>query len=73
MAEGKERGYLTFEEIAATFEEVELTKEQILELHAHLQENGVEIVAQRRSPARTDRDQPGDGAQPAAARSPRST
>ena len=45
VAEGKERGYLTFEEITATFEEVELTKEQILELHAHLQENGVEIVA----------------------------
>ena len=42
---GKDRGYLTFEEITATFEEVELTKEQIIELHAHLQENGVEIVA----------------------------
>jgi RNA polymerase primary sigma factor len=45
VAEGKERGYLTFEEITATFEEVELSKEQIIELHAHLQENGVEIVA----------------------------
>ena len=56
VAEGKERGFLTFEEISATFEEVELTKEQIVELHAHLQENGVEIVAERRPPARTDRD-----------------
>jgi len=45
VAEGKERGFLTFEEITATFEEVEFTKEQIVELHAHLQENGVEIVA----------------------------
>ena len=62
---GRERGYLTFEEITSTFEEVELTKEQVSELHAHLQENGVEIVA--------DEDRPpgiieiaGDGAQPAA-------
>src|ERR687895_43368 len=29
VTEGRERGYLTFEEISTTFEEVELTKEQI--------------------------------------------
>src|SRR5215217_3416176 len=64
VAEGKERGYLTFEEITATFEEVELTKEQILELHSHLQENGVEIVASDDRPPGLI-EIAGDGAQPA--------
>ena len=64
VAEGKERGYLTFEEITATFEAVELTKEQILELHAHLQENGVEIVANDDRPPGLI-EIAGDGAQPA--------
>ena len=64
VAEGKERGYLTFEEIAATLEEVELTKEQIVELHAHLQENGVEIVANDDRPPGLI-EIAGDGAQPA--------
>ena len=31
---GRERGYLTFEQIAATLEEVEVTKEQVASLHA---------------------------------------
>jgi RNA polymerase primary sigma factor len=61
---GKDRGYLTFEEITATFEEVELTKEQIAELHAHLQENGVEIVASDDRPPGLI-EIAGDGAQPA--------
>jgi RNA polymerase primary sigma factor len=64
VAEGKERGYLTFEEITATFEEVELTKEQIVELHSHLQENGVEIVASDDRPPGLI-EIAGDGAQPA--------
>ncbi|HEY6770919.1 MAG TPA: sigma-70 family RNA polymerase sigma factor [Solirubrobacterales bacterium] len=42
---GTERGYLTFEEIAATLEEVEVTKEQVSELHAHLVEQGVDVIA----------------------------
>jgi RNA polymerase primary sigma factor len=44
--EGRERGFLTFEEIAACLEEVEVTKEQVHELHSHLIEHGVEIVSQ---------------------------
>jgi RNA polymerase primary sigma factor len=43
---GRERGYLTFEQIAATLEEVEVTKEQVAGLHAHLVENGVEVIAE---------------------------
>jgi RNA polymerase primary sigma factor len=69
VAEGKERGYLTFEEITATFEEVELSKEQIVELHAHLQENGVEIVASDDRPPGLI-EIAGDGAEPATPRKP---
>jgi RNA polymerase primary sigma factor len=64
VIEGKERGFLTFEEISATFEEVELAKEQISEFHAHLQENGVEIVANEARQAGLI-EISGDGAQPA--------
>jgi RNA polymerase primary sigma factor len=42
---GTERGYLTFEEIASTLEEVEVTKEQVSELHSHLVEQGVDVIA----------------------------
>ena len=69
VAEGKERGFLTLEEITATFEEVEITKEQIVELHSHLQENGVDIVASDdRPPGLIEIN--GDGAEPATPRKP---
>jgi RNA polymerase primary sigma factor len=45
IADGSERGYLTFEEIASTLEEVELTKEQVGKLHAHLVEQGIDVIA----------------------------
>ena len=45
IAQGSERGYLTFEEIAATLEEVEVTKEQVSELHSRLVEQGVDVIA----------------------------
>jgi RNA polymerase primary sigma factor len=41
---GHERGFLTFGEIEACLEEVEVTKEQIQELHAYLEENGIDVV-----------------------------
>jgi len=50
VAEGRERGYLTFEEIAACLEEVEVTKEQLQELHSHLDEHGVDVVSQDGKP-----------------------
>ncbi len=61
-AEGRERGFLTFEEIAACLEEVEVTKEQISDFRAHLVEAGVEIVSQDGRPASPgvlDTPQPG--------------
>jgi RNA polymerase primary sigma factor len=45
IATGSERGYLTFEEIASTLEEVEVNKEQVTELHAYLVDQGVDVVA----------------------------
>jgi RNA polymerase primary sigma factor len=44
IAEGHERGYLSFEQIAGCLEEVEVTKEQVQELHAYLDEQGIEVV-----------------------------
>jgi RNA polymerase primary sigma factor len=46
VALGRERGYLTFEQIATTLAEVDVTKEQISGLHAHLLELGVEVLAE---------------------------
>jgi RNA polymerase primary sigma factor len=42
---GRERGYLTLEEISQTLEEVEITKEQVQGLNAHLLEHGVDVIA----------------------------
>jgi RNA polymerase primary sigma factor len=45
VADGKERGFLTYEEIATCLEEVDVTKEQVQSLHGHLVEHGIDIVA----------------------------
>ncbi len=44
IAEGQERGYLTFDQIAGALEEVEVTKEQVVELHGYLTEQGIDVV-----------------------------
>jgi RNA polymerase primary sigma factor len=44
IAAGQERGFLTFDEIANCLEEVDVTKEQIQELHAYLDDQGIEVV-----------------------------
>jgi RNA polymerase primary sigma factor len=51
IAEAQERGFLTFEQIAAALEEVEVTKEQVAELHHYLDEQGIEVVAADGRPA----------------------
>src|SRR6185295_19505039 len=45
IQEGQERGFLTIEQITTTLEEVEITKEQLSELHSHLDEQGIAIVS----------------------------
>jgi len=60
--EGRERGSLTVEEIAACLDEVDVTKEQISDFRAHLLEGGVEIVSQDgRPPAAVVADGPPPG------------
>jgi RNA polymerase primary sigma factor len=44
IAEGQERGFLTFEQIATCLEEVDVTKEQMQELHSYLDEQGIDVV-----------------------------
>jgi RNA polymerase primary sigma factor len=44
IAEGQERGFLTFEQIATCLEEIDVTKEQMQELHAYLDEQGIDVV-----------------------------
>jgi RNA polymerase primary sigma factor len=54
IAEGQERGFLTFEQIASCLEEVEVTKEQVVELHAFLEGEGIDIVGADGRPATTE-------------------
>ena len=44
IAEGHERGCLTFTQIEACLQEVEVTKEQVQELHSYLDEQGIDVV-----------------------------
>ena len=44
IAVGQERGFLTFAEIEACLEEVEVTKEQVQELRSYLDEQGIAVV-----------------------------
>jgi RNA polymerase primary sigma factor len=43
VALGHERGYLRLEEVATSLAEVEVTQEQVRDLHAHLTEQGIEL------------------------------
>jgi RNA polymerase primary sigma factor len=44
IAAAQERGYLAFSELEACLEEVEVTKEQVQELHSYLDEQGIAVV-----------------------------
>jgi hypothetical protein len=50
IAEAHDRGFLTIEEITTCLEEVEVTKEQIVELHAHLVDQGIDILDAKGKP-----------------------
>ena len=54
IAEGQERGFLTFDQIATCLEEVEVTKEQVQELHAYLDEQGIDVVGADGRPAKSE-------------------
>jgi RNA polymerase primary sigma factor len=67
IAEGQERGFLTFGQIEACLEEVEVTKEQLQELHSYLEEQGIDVVEADGRPLK--RDSSGDNASAAQAQS----
>jgi RNA polymerase primary sigma factor len=54
IAEGQERGYLTFDEIHSWLEESEVTKEQVQELRAYLDDQGIEVVDGDGRPAKSE-------------------
>jgi RNA polymerase primary sigma factor len=54
IAEGQERGFLTFEQIGRCLEEVEVTREQLQELHAYLEDQGIEVVGADGKPVKTE-------------------
>jgi RNA polymerase primary sigma factor len=58
LAEARERGYVTFEELASSLEEVDVTKEQLRDLRAYLVEQGIDLLAEDGKPANLG----GDGA-----------
>jgi RNA polymerase primary sigma factor len=46
ISQARERGYLTFDQIAGVLEEVEVTKEQVRDLHAYLVDHGIDVIAE---------------------------
>ena len=44
VAEGKEKGFLSYDEIVNGIEDVELTKEQVEDFYTYLVEHGVDLV-----------------------------
>jgi RNA polymerase primary sigma factor len=54
IAEAHERGFITFEQIQNALEEVEVTKEQLRELHGYLEEQGIDVVGADGAPATSE-------------------
>jgi RNA polymerase primary sigma factor len=46
IAQGQDKGFLTFQQIASTLEEVEVTKEEVQHLHTYLIDNGVDVIGE---------------------------
>jgi RNA polymerase primary sigma factor len=51
IIEGQERGFLTFDQIASSLEEIEVTKEQVAQLHSYLDDQGIDVVGEDGKPA----------------------
>jgi RNA polymerase primary sigma factor len=58
LADGRERGYLTVEEVAATLSEVEITKEEVSDLRSYLAEHGIDVVSAEGKAPESDSDTP---------------
>jgi RNA polymerase primary sigma factor len=46
IAEGQERGFLTYETVVSALEEAELTQDQTQDLLSYLEEHGIDVLAQ---------------------------
>ena len=51
IAEGQEKGVLSFAQISSSLEEIEVTKEQVAELHSYLVDQGIDVVGEDGRPA----------------------
>src|SRR5215471_16777195 len=55
VQEGHEKGYVTYDEVAAALEEIELTKEQLEDFYTYLLEHNIELLdAESRQTAQQD-------------------
>jgi RNA polymerase primary sigma factor len=61
LTEALERGYLTQEELAARLEEVDLSEDQVRDLHAQLADQGIEVIAAELIPEAGAEAQSADG------------
>jgi RNA polymerase primary sigma factor len=52
LADARERGFVTFEDLASSLEEVDVTKEQLRDLRAYLVEQGIDLLARDGTPAK---------------------
>ncbi len=62
IAEGQERGFLSYEAIASALEEAELTHEQTQDLLSYLEEHGIEVLAAGEPEPRTSANEHSGGA-----------
>ncbi|MDX6697957.1 MAG: polymerase primary sigma factor [Solirubrobacteraceae bacterium] len=67
IQEGQERGFLTFGQIEACLEEVEVTKEQLAELHGFFVDQGIDVMGPDGKPMALDAPKGDARAEPAAA------
>jgi len=51
IAEGQEKGVLSFAQISSSLEEIEVTKEQVAELYAYLVDQGIDVIGEDGRPA----------------------
>jgi RNA polymerase primary sigma factor len=67
IQEGQERGFLTFGQIEACLEEVEVTKEQLAELHGFFVDQGIDVMGPDGKPMALDATKGDQRAEPAVA------
>jgi RNA polymerase primary sigma factor len=71
IQEGQERGFLTFGQIEACLEEVEVTKEQLGELHAFFVDQGIDVMGADGKPMAPETSKEETRSRPAAVVAPK--